>query len=93
MTESLTLASFVEMTRNVASAEEEFVPTFVDPLSRNIVALEGIPPSDDVAKIVRDWASDFGAEHYFIAYPSELMIVAEEYKNGALVDAQDIQPN
>ena len=84
---SLDLSGFVSITRRIAADSEDFLPTMCDPEQHKIRVLEGVSDGVDYALATREWATGFGRAHYFIAYPSQEGISAEEYLNGERIAA------
>ncbi|MBN2971315.1 hypothetical protein JW805_04710 [Roseomonas aeriglobus] len=93
MNDGLTFDQFVSITRDMAANEGDFLPTFVDPQRRDIVALDGHFDDSEIEASTRTWAEQKGATRYFIAFAWRGVIKAEEYRDGAIAATQMIELN
>lgn len=90
MSGGLALDDFIEVTRNIARGSDEFLPTFADPVAREIKALDDVPDDADIATVTREWAAGQGRHRYIIAYSEGGEIKAEEYEAGKLIAARPV---
>ena len=86
------LASFAGITRRVIARDglDGHLPTALYPARRQILVLEGIPPSGDLEVISLEWARSnaIGDEEFFVAFkvsPTQFKIV---WWNGASLESE-----
>ena len=85
MTERAHMDIFEEVVRSNRGDGKLPLPSFVDPIQREIRALAGLPDDVEVGPATRDWAAEFGRSHYLIGIPENGNVLAEEYLDGQLI--------